>query len=628
MHVSDELLRSLAALLTERRQPPVVLSLCSAVQELEPWLNSARPKPLKFASGSLRADIEASAASVPPMTRAALADHLDLYMRAVRRVTAATTPSAAERIDAVESTHVLLAALAAPATLRSYLSDLIAAAASSDFDGANGAIHGLVSAAEAAGHDPTRLLRLLAEILRNSGLGVAQASAAVSGRNFECSGPEGDAGLSVPERINLASAYLTLAPMVGHCVVWLTYGPGDLSNPVMEIGPVVLMEARWAIPNATDEGGQDFPHRSELAAWRLPGDMALDGPRVILVRVDLGQRRRAKAIREAREMMTALLDSAALMGSGSRWKRIGHEMLCFDGRPAEWIWGRPDRDEETATIWDRERTSLELEERGPHFATALASGELPSDLAEAIRSAMEVKSALLRSRIVLNERVVEMVAAYSGLEAAALVDGLIASWAEDRLQAEIHFAVHLGLSHMDGEESRRVHSAVLTSGRAGTYRINLDAVAEHAVLIGNACIDPLRRTYVQHTLATITDPQAYLTNLEGFDEERRLLRTRLRRARNALTHGNPVTEEVIASVRDLSGYLASRALRAAVEAFMGGYSIPDQISLQEAAHKRTRQWLREGKNYLALIAAPLNGAEDPVGTGTNDRESVVRHVNG
>jgi hypothetical protein len=75
----------------------------------------------------------------------------------------------------------------------------------------------------------------------------------------------------------------------------------------------------------------------------------------------------------------------------------------------------------------------------------------------------------------------------------------------------------------------------------------------------------LERQAVADILAVFDDSVACVGAFDRFDLERPLLLDRLRRVRNALTHGNPVTDAVLQSVTDLSNYLAHAALQVALD---------------------------------------------------------------
>lgn len=130
------------------------------------------------------------------------------------------------------------------------------------------------------------------------------------------------------------------------------------------------------------------------------------------------------------------------MGAGRQWTRRGFDVLFLNGKEAETNYSLDTTAEPIGTVWDLERTSLELQERGPRLAAILASTRLPAHLAEAIRCAAEAKGAQSRSQIILYDRVVEMVSAHARLEARDLADWLAAGWAEDRLWSNLRNAVN------------------------------------------------------------------------------------------------------------------------------------------------------------------------------------------
>lgn len=205
------------------------------------------------------------------------------------------------------------------------------------------------------------------------------------------------------------------------CVAWIAFAPAELDTiGYVELGPLALFEARWAIPNARKDDGQGFPFRSELREISyIPDDMERDKPRVVLARLDLGHRSVGRALSDARAVTTMLVDAAAVHGRGRRWLPYGWEYLLVDGQPAWSSLFVPEhaRDRD-GTLWDHERTALELKERGQRLVDALAKDPIPATLEEAVRcasAAAATRESDTRSRVVLNDRVIEMVAASSGL---------------------------------------------------------------------------------------------------------------------------------------------------------------------------------------------------------------------
>lgn len=72
-------------------------------------------------------------------------------------------------------------------------------------------------------------------------------------------------------------------------------------------------------------------------------------------------------------------------------------------------------------------------------------------------------------------------------------------------------------------------------------------IAEQTVVV-------LQATAVEHiaSYADVSDGEHTEAMLAGFAAEAQLVDERLRRTRNALVHGNPVTIEMVASIRELS----------------------------------------------------------------------------
>ena len=114
----------------------------------------------------------------------------------------------------------------------------------------------------------------------------------------------------------------------------------------------------------------------------------------------------------------------------------------------------------------------------------------------------------------------------------------------------------------------------------GSGRRSLPAAYRLRNQLVRACHHRLRRIRAGRLLDSIGNAAACSAMLAGFAAEAQLLDERLRRTRNALVHGNPVTIETVASVRALSRYKVDAALEGAIR------SIVDDRPLRDLLHER------------------------------------------
>jgi hypothetical protein len=317
-------------------------------------------------------------------------------------------------------------------------------------------------------------------------------------------------------------------------------------------------------------------------------------------------------------LTTALVDVAAVQGDGSRWRDYGWEVLFLDGKQAsasEFM--TAEERARFATDWDRERTALELEQSGEHLAAVLVNGSLPEDLNEAIRSASEARTADSRSRIVLYDRVLEMVASHAGIpHGRELVDLLANMWPVASINADFVGTINAVLSEerFSGvPEGERLAETLRTNRPGGRFEINVIAVSDHADRLVELCRETLLEDRVQATLATLSTPDAYLEALVQSQTRVGRLCTRLRRVRNALAHGNPVHPAVIESVEDFARFLGHSALRLALEALAAGTTVQALIAAHDQEHQEVVEALRADHPYIEIVrrGGADSGGEPP-----------------
>lgn len=262
-------------------------------------------------------------------------------------------------------------------------------------------------------------------------------------------------------------------------------------------------------------------------------------------------------------------------------------MLVFDGRRVS---SSSYATDDVMAAWDRPhermRTSTELAEMGPRLGTALAHSLLPSDLAEALRTAGESRTADARSRIVLDDRVVEFVAASAGLEdGQALADLVVGGWPAARWQTEVFNTI---LRALDAGRWRADPAAndlaglVKTPSDKGGFTIHFDVAADRAEDLIALMDDPIDILRARELLTTLNDGSSYQAYAAARRAEAAVLTERLRRVRNALAHGNPVRSESIESVASFSTYVANGALHEALDAYRDGHIMLDRLREYEA----------------------------------------------
>jgi hypothetical protein len=137
------------------------------------------------------------------------------------------------------------------------------------------------------------------------------------------------------------------------------------------------------------------------------------------------------------------------------------------------------------------------------------------------------------------------------------------------------------------------------SGSHTGFNMYFDRIPSRREQLLAAASSPADRAWLAARLDLLTDAAAYQERRRAYAEQLELLRERHRRIRNAVVHGNPVHERVLASARPLGHYVAHLAFSAAVDSFAAGTELRDRL----AAHNRRLQALQE---HLAQGKAPVD----------------------
>lgn len=337
----------------------------------------------------------------------------------------------------------------------------------------------------------------------------------------------------------------------------------------------------------------------------------------MLVRVDLGERSAVGALEKAREIANAVVTAAALHEDAAPWKQFGWELLLLDGKARL---GSSFVTKEEQAAWpnqmQRDATAKALKERAPPLSTALAIATVPPNLAEALRSATEARDAHARSAIILNDRVVEFVSAHARCTANELVNLLLCSWPEASWRADLVYAIRGALedSRWSGRDDDPAVRAAIETVEGTSFLLSLHAAHDHREQLVDMCSTPLRKARLTFLLSTLSDAEAYQRARTRYDSDTELLRQRLRRIRNALTHGNPVEEGSLDSVEQMSRFAARGAVTEALDAFGSGAHLLTRLQTHAQAVRDRARMLAEGSTILDLWAgqaATRTAQEDP-----------------
>lgn len=438
-----------------------------------------------------------------------------------------------------------------------------------------------------------------------------------------------DSGWNSP--LEAAGRALSVVPPESHCVVWLSYQNASLTSSTVQLGPVELYAAHWAIPNADKEAGHTFPHREELRAL-LNGRFreswhALYDPRAkprkwgVLARVDLGVRTPHGALDAAEKVVQTMVELAAYQWDGSPWTPIGPAALWANGQLRANDFGRRAPADYTVAA-SRHQTAEGLSEYGEHVATALASRTLRQDLVDAVRllhEAAQLDRAATMTRstrhsspderiaVVLEDSAVEHLASFAGISGDDLDSYILEGWAHSVLSRNVHRAidkcVDLPTRPREGTSTSELRQQLLRSGPGSPESLTL-AGARVEELIA-MCDEPTSAKYARCWLGTLVDPQQYLARYEALVATGTRLATRTERVRNSVAHGNPADDGVVRSVRALSRYRAYVSLDVALTSATRSVSMLDELERLHGVVEARLSALRGGTSLVDHLGAAV-----------------------
>jgi hypothetical protein len=418
-------------------------------------------------------------------------------------------------------------------------------------------------------------------------------------------------------RLRLAADVITALPVPRRCVAWITYGSARLSA-ARDFGPIMFYEIDWAAPNALNDDGQAFRHRDELRSLlkhnhiRVPGK-SNGRPYQVLARVDLGVRVPHHALDDADAMVQVLLRIAGSRSGGTAWQRVGSACLLLDEQVALCIDSAGPYVSDDVDHHGQNIMADALAEYGPSIARGFSRTLMPPDLADALRllgeaSDVDSREVFLTGRstidrktvLVLEDAAFEHIASYGRMRGDALEELILATWPHARWCSQVDAAISVCL-RSDEAASTALHRRIITHQRGKTRTSFLEAsrLTDELLVL---CRNPLKRRFAEKWLTSIRDPVLCLDLHRRQNDERDLLRERLSRTRNALTHGNPVHLAVIDSVRDLSTYRVNAAIEVALEGFSTSGSFDAALRVRPEEHGRVIDHLTRGVSMLGLCS--------------------------
>jgi hypothetical protein len=399
--------------------------------------------------------------------------------------------------------------------------------------------------------------------------------------------------LTEARRLEMAKTALMDAPE-GQVTVWLVYYRATLSGMRAVAGPMTFLRPEWALPNAFGDGQQHFAERAELQELRTQvrwldqlHDEALKMEnRLVLVRIDLGERQFAGAIEEARRRIDAVL-SVAVKAGGVSWQSAGADTVLLNGIVrSSAIRLNLRNNPEFVDEYGMEATAEALTSVAEQLGDALASQPMPEDLVEALISLREARMTdhrdirfygarptTPRVATALEDHAMELIASLLDVHPEELAITLQKH--ETLLRADREVATQLtapfhGAWAEERHEGRDELQREIVAYRNGHSEVSIAKAVDRERKIRALPMSDLQRADFENALAICTKPELEQGLLDETWRRTSVLRARHRRVRNAVSHGLPLDRTTLNSVRDYAESTSVAALDIALTWFKSG----------------------------------------------------------
>ena len=563
-----------------------VLDVVAAAADMDAWLHDPRPYEGKHRQGWTSAvdDLRTAASLIGPRLHAALG--LDL-------TTALSATAGLPGSDPTPARPAAKSALAAlrtrwtdPAVLEAAWSDIADACRDPQTPSETVTAHRDLfwQLVRAADRNTKELGRLLAGVLDDTALVVEMARVRLG--DLANPGPgawprhDQPAGLAELERIGLCQRLLAMLPLPAHHVVWVAFDRASLDGATKTVGRISFYRGAWVRATFENNGSGQSQLPAELTSpdspLRLP-DLP-EGDRVVLARVDLGTGVFPDAPRVAAEQAQAVVTVASVRAGDRYWRPLDGYIHATDGRVTGWSsFGLPFQRADVAP--DLDRTADELSALAATLGPRLPVAD-PA-LTETIDALGWWQSATDQpplAAVVLDVRVLELVAArvtngawYDYLDSYHR-DGWIRSRVISTLRSVV-FAAMRGYHVVPSSEHpqlARFEATLFESTSAGRHVFHADRALAALPTLSTIwpVHDPLGRQ-VRSLAADLSSPAALEAWCQALGDRWTRALARLRRVRNALAHGGPLTPAAD-TVHHLAHQRAGTALSFTLEALLDG----------------------------------------------------------
>lgn len=407
-------------------------------------------------------------------------------------------------------------------------------------------------------------------------------------------------GLDHREREQLCARIVGRSPREAHHIVWLLYTSALLTKEIVDAGPVKLFHGPTLRHMKFDN--PIFPVELKSA----PSDYERIFPKeedFVMVRVDLGIRATTDAASLARKQALAVLLAAPQQASGrsGTWNESGSQIHIMDGKIVSQVFSRSG---------SKPIASFQLEPlaHGVNLAASRVAAHLPlnssvlRDLLDYLNLWDKAKEYDAASAILANVRLIESLASYtSDADWVHFCNRVFKNhWIWKDLVWNVREVMHTA-THGSRITDARVQSAI-DQARARVFHREGGLVYsdEEAALDS---LHELSEIYPEKQLTgySLRSLERDYSSCARLHQSRKLLigrwdraMDRLEKTRNALTHGGPVTEEVLDSVSTFSQKLAGGLIGISLDQALDGRDISDTM---DDLAKRGNEW--EKKSHTA-----------------------------
>lgn len=547
---------------------PAALPIPAWQGECRDWMWDAQPETIRRARRSLRSEHAGAVAAVSPNLHHVLGRRLVTFDRAV---TAALQPKSTRRDLTVARRAVnrLGRALDEPESRQAGWDDVVTAATDATcLDDAQTTAVQLAALLYRGGFSPEQRVGTLCAILEGGALDIAEARVAL-GRRRPGRWPhhQADSRLAAQGRLDLCRDLVALRATTTTCFVWLAYRRARLVDEVVCSGGVRFIRLEAAVAEYRRTGslfGTPLRSIDELPKAEPDDDVAL-------VQVTLEHHLPRDAVTDAVAIIDAVTGDIAAKAIGTTWRRLGWSHVRHSSGDSATSFFTPKAElAELHLSYDHERAGRRLAERADQLTRAVRRRP-PYDplIVDALRSRADAKAASSeRNAVVLLGRSVEAAAGACDLgmdEMRILAKG---EWPWAAVLGDLRRWTNFALGRDDpfANDPRltRLARAIVTEVRE-TWSDSIDtaAVVRLGDELGDSATNLIEAQNVRELLRTLTDPEAYLRRIAELEKQADLYQERGRRVRNAVMHGNPVSQRSVSSARAWWEFIADVAVHVA-----------------------------------------------------------------